>query len=147
MFGFCHFAKIQIDSGFSHTCVLLSNHFKVVLLSGEFHTDMFFLPNMCVFYVRELHSIHSVQLLSKNRYRSNIKQLISRQIHDRGNTINKTWPQILISWHQFKSWHQILISWHQFKSWHQKLIRWHQKLIRWHQKLIRWHQFKLGTKN
>ena len=70
-----------------------------------------------------------------------------------GHIINETWPQILISWHQFKTWPQNLISWHQFKTWPQKLIKWHQfkswpqKLIRWHQKLIRWHQFKLGTKN
>ena len=40
--------------------------------------------------------------------------------------INKTWPQILISWHQFKTWPQNLISWHQFKTWPQKLIKWHQ---------------------
>ena len=38
MFGFFHFVRTQIDSGFSHTCVLLSNHFKYVFLSGKFHT-------------------------------------------------------------------------------------------------------------
>ena len=66
------------------------------------------------------------------------------------NTINKTWPQILISWHQFKTWPQNLISWHQFKTWPQKLIKWHQfktwpqKLIKWHQKLIKWHQILIS---
>ena len=45
---------------------------------------------------------------------------------DHDDIINKTWPQILISWHQFKTWPQILISWHQFKIWPQKLIKWHQ---------------------
>ena len=77
--------------------------------------------------------------------------LASRKFH----VINKTWPQILISWHQFKtwpqnliSWHQLktwpqkLIKWHQFKTWPQKLIKWYQKLITWHQILISWHQFK-----
>ena len=64
--------------------------------------------------------------------------------------INKTWPQILISWHQFKTWPQNLISWHQFKTWPQKLIKWHQfktwpqKLIKWHQKLIKWHQILIS---
>ena len=64
--------------------------------------------------------------------------------------INKTWPQILISWHQFKTWPQNLISWHQFKTWPQKLIKWHQfktwpqKLIKWHQKLIKWHQISIS---
>ena len=64
--------------------------------------------------------------------------------------INKTWPQILISWHQFKTWPQNLISWHQFKTWPQKLIKWHQfktwpqKLIKWHQKLIKWHQLLIS---
>ena len=53
----------------------------------------------------------------------------------------KTWPQNLISWHQFKTWPQKLIKWHQFKTWPQKLIKWHQKLIKWHQLLISWHQF------
>ena len=62
MFGFCHFVRIQIDSGFSHTCVLLSNHFKVVLLSGEFHTDMFFLPNICVF-LRERATFNSFSVV------------------------------------------------------------------------------------
>ena len=63
--------------------------------------------------------------------------------------INKAWPQILISWHQFKTWPHNLISWHQFKTWPQKLIKWHQfkswpqKLTRWHQKLISWHQFNV----
>ena len=63
--------------------------------------------------------------------------------------IDKTWPQILISWHQFKTWPQNLINWHQFKTWPQMLIKWHQfksrpqKLIRWHQKLISWHQFNV----
>ena len=66
------------------------------------------------------------------------------------NGINKTWPQILISWHQFKTWPQNLISWYQFKTWPQKLIKWHQfktwpqKLIKWHQKLIKWHQILIS---
>ena len=68
---------------------------------------------------------------------------------DEEDVINKTWPQILISWHQFKTWPQNLINWHQFKTWPQMLIKWHQfkswpqKLIRWHQKLISWHQFNV----
>ena len=55
MFGFSHFIKILIDSGFSHTCVLFSNHFEDVLLSGKFHTcvifpkHVWFFPNMCDF--------------------------------------------------------------------------------------------------
>ena len=42
MFGFYHFIEILIDSGFSHTCVLLCNHFEDVLLSGKFHTHVIF---------------------------------------------------------------------------------------------------------
>merc|ERR1711973_717875 len=74
--------------------------------------------------------------LMKNRKRSGPRQLPCGT-----HIINKTWPQILISWHQFKTWPQNLISWHQFKTWPQKLIKWHQKLIKWHQLLISWHQF------
>ena len=62
MFGFCHFVKIQIDSGFSHTCVLLSNHFKVVLLSGEFHTDMFFFTKH-VCFLRERATFNSFSVV------------------------------------------------------------------------------------
>ena len=56
MFGFCHFVRIQIDSGFSHTCVLLSNHFKYDFLSGKFNTcvvfatHVWFLAHICDFY-------------------------------------------------------------------------------------------------
>ena len=57
----------------------------------------------------------------------------SKGCHQVFHIINKTWPQNLKSWHQFKTWPQKLIKWHQFKSWPQKLIRWHQKLISWHQ--------------
>merc|ERR1712047_107941 len=72
-------------------------------------------------------------------------ELLGRSVASK-YVINKTWPQILISWHQFKTWPQKLISWHQFKTWPQKLIKWHQfktwpqKVIKWHQKLIKCYQ-------
>ena len=48
MFGFYHFIKIQIGSGFSHICVLLSNHFEDVLLSDKFHTCVIFTQQVVV---------------------------------------------------------------------------------------------------
>ena len=88
--------------------------------------------------------------LKQQRYQKKLQITHSNAQGQDGHVINKTWPQILISWHQFKTWPQNLISWHQFKTWPQKLIKWHQfktwpqKLIKWHQKLIKWHQLLIS---
>ena len=73
-----------------------------------------------------------MKIIGKRRRRSQRKKKHRfpaerpRFLRHNKDVINKTWPQILISWHQFKTWPQNLISWHQFKTWPQKLIKWYQ---------------------